>query len=73
MHMAGRVAKQVAMLVNGAALNGQVVAPERHKRGFQPRRAIHDREFGPLKAAGVEIGEKLRPCRFALTARSAGD
>ena len=59
MHMAGRVADQVAVLVNGAALDGQVVAPERHQCRLEARCSIDDHEFGPLQPAGIGIGEEL--------------
>ena len=51
--------QEVAVLVNRAALNRQVLAPERHERGLQPWGAIDDHEFGPLQAAGIEVFEKL--------------
>ena len=68
MHMLGGVGQQVAMLVNGAALDGQVVAPERHQRGLQTWSTVDDHEFGTLQATAVEILEELTPRRCALTA-----
>ena len=36
----GRMADEVAVLVHGAALDRQVLAPERGERGLEPRRAV---------------------------------
>jgi len=54
-----------ALAVNGAAPDRQVVAPERHQSGVQPRRTIardrrlwrDDHELGALQPAGIEIVE----------------
>ena len=55
----GSVGEQVAVLVNGAALDRQVLAPECDERGFETRRSIDDGEFRPLQAARIEIIEEL--------------
>ena len=62
------VAEQVAVLVNGAALNGQILAPERHKRGFKAGGAVNDYEFGLPQAPRVQIGEELAPGSRAFAA-----
>lgn len=36
--------------------DGQVLAPECHKRGFEARSAVDDHEPGPLQPARIEIG-----------------
>ena len=59
--MAGHVAGQVAVLVNGAAPDRQRIAPQFHKRGFQPRRAVPDHEPGPPEATRIKISEKPAP------------
>ena len=64
--------QKVAMLVNGAALDGQVVTPERHERGLQAWGAIDDHELGLFQPALIQIIEELAPCCGALAARSAG-
>ena len=38
------------MLVNRAALDGQVPAPERHERGLKAGSAVNDHELGPPQA-----------------------
>jgi hypothetical protein len=53
MHVLGGVRQQVTVLVERAALDRQVVAPERHERSFQPRGTIDEYEFGPLQAAAL--------------------
>ena len=52
------MAEQVSVLVHGAALDGQVFAPERNERSLQPRRTVNDYELGLVtgayfRAAGV--------------------
>ena len=56
-----RMAEQVAVLVHGAALDRQLGAPQRGKRGLEPRRAVDDDEVGPRQPAGVEVVEELAP------------
>jgi len=72
MHMLRSMGQQVALLVNGAALDRQVVTPERHERGFEPGCPINDHELGALKPSGVEVFKKLAPRCSALATRSAG-
>ena len=55
--MLGGVGQQVAVLVNGAALDRQIITPERHKRGLVSPRTIDDHELWGFEATGVEIGE----------------
>jgi hypothetical protein len=54
------------MLVNGAELDRQVVAPERHQRRFQPRCPIDDHELGAFQPEGIAIVEELALCRATL-------
>jgi hypothetical protein len=58
--------QQIAMLVDGAALDRQIVAPERHERRFQTWRAIDDDKLGALQAALIQIIKELSPCGGAL-------
>jgi len=66
-HRLRGMAEKVAMLVDRAALDGQVLAPERHERGFQPWGTVDNHELRPLQAARIEIGEELAPGRLALS------
>lgn len=67
MQALGRVAEQVSVLVNRAALNGQLLAPERHERGFQAGGTVDDHELRSFQAPCIQIGEELTPgsCAFA--------
>ena len=65
-HMLGGMSQQVAVLVDRAPLDGQIVAPERHDRHFQPRRAVDDHKLGTIEAALIQIFEKLTSCGGAL-------
>jgi hypothetical protein len=56
------------VLVNRAALDRQILAPERHERGLQPRGAIDDHEFGAFQPAGIKVIEELAPGGRALPA-----
>ena len=49
----GRMGEQVAVLMNRAALDRQLLAPQGHERGFQDRGAVHDDELGPRHTSGV--------------------
>lgn len=61
------LAEQVSVLVNRAALNGQLLAPERHERGFQAGGTVDDHELRSFQAPCIQIGEELTPgsCAFA--------
>ncbi len=67
-HVFRGMRQQVAMPVNRAASNGQVLAPQRRKRGFQARSNIDDRELGPLQPARIGIGEEPAPGRQGSSA-----
>jgi hypothetical protein len=75
-HVLGGMRQEVAVLVNRAALDRQVLAPQSHERGFQTRGAValearlwrDDHKFGPLQAACVQIVEELAPRGDALPA-----
>ena len=62
------VRQQVAVLVNRAALDRQILTPKLGQRGFQSRRPVDDHELGPRQAAGIEIAEEAGPCRRAFAA-----
>ena len=62
------MAEKVAMLVDRAALDGRVLAPERAESRFQPRGAVDDHEGGALQPVGVEVFEELPPRRRAFAA-----
>ena len=63
-----RVAEQVAVLVNRATLNGQILAPERHKCGLKAGSAVNDHELGPRQAPGVQVGKEAAPGSRAFAA-----
>jgi hypothetical protein len=67
-HVLRGMGRTVSVPVNPAAPDRQVVAPQRHKRGFQPRGAVDDHEFGPFQAPGIKIIEELPPGCGALPA-----
>ena len=56
------------MLVNRAALDWQVIAPERDKGGLQSGCANDDNKFRLFQAARIEITEEHAPCGFAFPA-----
>ncbi len=62
------VAQQVAVPVDGAALDRQILTPERGERGLKARRAVDDDELRPPETACVEVGQEPAPCRGALSA-----
>ena len=49
------------MLVNGAALDRQLVSPQRDERGLEPGCPVNDDELGPFQGARIEIVEELAP------------
>jgi hypothetical protein len=51
------VRQEVAVLVDRAVLDRQVLPPKCHKAGLQPRSAVDDHEFRSLQAAGIKIVE----------------
>ena len=53
----GRMAEKVVMLVHGAALDPEGLAPQRGQGGLEARGAVHDHELGPPEPAGIEIVE----------------
>lgn len=63
-----RMGQEVAVLMNRAALNRQLLAPERGQRSFQTQGAVHDHELGPLQAARIEVVEEMAPGGRALPA-----
>ena len=63
-----RLAEEVAVLVNRAALDWQVIAPERDKGGLQSGCANDDNKFRLFQAARIEITEEHAPCGFAFPA-----
>ena len=48
-HVLGSMAQKIAVLVNGAALDRQCLAPERDERGLQPRGTVDDDELGSFR------------------------
>jgi len=68
--------QEVAVLVNRAALDRQILAPQRHERGFQARGAVardarlwrDDHELRSFQAALVEVIQELAPGGRALAA-----
>ena len=64
-HVFRGMGQEVAVLVNRAALDRQLFAPQGNERGFQARGTIDDHELGSLSGRGVEIVEGTgarRPC-----------
>jgi hypothetical protein len=53
------VGQQVAMLVNRAALDRQILAPQRYQCRLKPWCSVNDHELGPFQPALIEIIEKL--------------
>jgi len=68
LHVLGSVAQKIAVLVNRAALNRQVLTPQRDERSLQPRGTVDDYELGFLQAARIEVFEEPAPSRRALPA-----
>ena len=64
MQPVGGMSEKVAMLMNGAALDQDVV-PERGKSFFEPWRAVDNGEFRHPQTAICEIVEKRTPSGFA--------
>ena len=67
MHVLWGMARKVTVLVNGAALDRQGLAPERDQRGLQSGRAIDDDKFRLLQTACTPIAEEHAPCSFAFS------
>lgn len=67
-HMLRGVCQKVAVLMNRAALDRQILAPQPHERSFQPRGTINDHGFGPFQPARIKIIEELSSCSGALAA-----
>lgn len=67
-HMLRGMGWQVAVLVNGAALDRQLVSPKRDERGLEPGCPVNDDELGPFQPARIEIVEELAPRGGALPA-----
>src|SRR5690606_36476162 len=51
-----------------AALNSQILAPERHKRGLKTGGAVNNYELGPPEAPRVQVGEEAAPGSRAFAA-----
>jgi len=66
MHVLGGMAKKVAVLVNGAALDRQILTPKGDQDGFQPGCAINKGELRPFQTAHIEIAKEHAPCRFTF-------
>jgi len=56
-HRLRRMAGQIAMVLDHAALDDQVLAPERDKCGIKTMGAVDDDELWPLQPARIEVGE----------------
>jgi hypothetical protein len=61
----GRMGKEIAMLVHGAALDSHV-GPQRRERLFEARRAVDDDQLRRLQSAPDEIVEQRTPGRLAF-------
>jgi len=66
MHMLGSLGQKVAELVNRAALDGQVFAPEGDEGGLKAGGPVHDHEFRLFQPAGIQIIDELTPGGSAL-------
>ena len=67
MERVGRVGQQVSVLVDGAALRGDV-GPQRRECPLEASRAVGDQERGGTQPARDEIVKDLPPRRLALAA-----
>ena len=68
MHMLGSMAEKVAMLVHGAPLDRQGLAPERDKRGLKAGSTVDDDELGPSETTRIKVIEEGPPSGLALAA-----
>ena len=64
----GRMAQKIAVLVNRAALDRQLRAPECDEGCLKAGGAVDDDELRPCEPACIEVVDELAPCGFALTA-----
>lgn len=55
LHMLRRIDQEVAVLVNRATLDLQVLAPQRHERGLETRGTVDDHELRSYNATLVEV------------------
>ena len=66
--MLRRMGQEVAVFVNRAALDRQVLAPQRQERSLEARGAVDDHELWSFQAARIEVVKEVAPGSRALPA-----